>query len=155
MAITEELRDYVGRSTQGLVRSELMAIADRIDTAHADDVLAAVTITRSKVGETHMRLPVDADGVPCRMDDSVWLDGEPFEVIAITHKGKLALRQRGGKGVRWVFSGKVTHEEPLTVEGVLRGLLSEYDDAVASNLVDFDALYGKYGALLRLAGDGR
>ena len=52
-----------------------------------------------------VRFP-DADGKPVLLDDIVEFKGSEWLVIAVTHKGKLALRREGTRN-RWVMSDQV------------------------------------------------
>ncbi len=52
-----------------------------------------------------VRFP-DVDGKPVLLDDTVEFKGHEWQVIAVTHKGKLALRREGAKN-RWIASGQV------------------------------------------------
>ena len=154
MAITDEMREYVDKCVPGLVGAELKAIADRIETEHSDEVLAAVQIARRGISDSHMELPPDCEGIPCKMDELVWLGKQRLQVIAITHKGKLALRPEGGKGVTWVPSRHVTHRKPLTVEGLLRTFWHASADCNYDNDKLADVI-AEFAPKLRLAGDAR
>lgn len=48
----------------------------------------------------------DAEGKPVLLDDVVEFKGREWLVIAVTHKGKLALRREGERN-RWIESGLV------------------------------------------------
>ena len=58
--------------------------------------------------------PPDVDGEPCLLDDIVWYRGAKHIVVAISHKGKIAIRhinRKDGKGAFWVKSIHVSHRK--------------------------------------------
>lgn len=75
--------------------------------------------------------PSDGDGRPCLLGDKVWLRGREMRVVAVSHKGKVSLRdwdKAGGDGARWHAAGEVSHREPDAMERLklsVDGALSE------------------------------
>lgn len=58
--------------------------------------------------------PPDANGEYCLLDDVVWYKGVKHIVVAISHKGKIAIRhinRKDGKGSFWVRSVNVSHRK--------------------------------------------
>ena len=67
-------------------------------------------------------MPLDADGEPCWLDDAVWHKGHKHLVVAVSHKGKVCIRDWGkrnsGEGAVWVKADLVTHRKPDTQEDI-------------------------------------
>ena len=86
MSITDELREYVeshsepyyGGCAGGVSIRELLEIADRIDAEHEKAITAAhsngITEYGSMVAREYIKLPVDADGVPIRVGDTIEIE---------------------------------------------------------------------------------
>ena len=88
MSITNELRRWAYSTFAHTIFSNLEKkvdeIADRIDAEHEKAVTAAhsngITKYGSVVAREYVKLPVDADGVPIRLGDTVKLGDGTFEV---------------------------------------------------------------------------
>ena len=95
-SITEELREYAAehsywrRGTEYVTLNDLLPIADRIDARfdrelqakhdEIDGLKADVDGLQARL-DASMPLPLDADGVPCRIGDTVWTeDGKSWFV---------------------------------------------------------------------------
>lgn len=67
-------------------------------------------------------IPLDADGQPCHLDDAVWHKGCMHLVVAVSHKGKVCIRdwetRDSGKGAVWVKAEYVTHRKPDSMEAI-------------------------------------
>ena len=58
--------------------------------------------------------PPDQNGEPCLLDDIVWYRGVKHIVVAISHKGRIAIRhvnRHDGRGSFWVKSVLVSHRK--------------------------------------------
>lgn len=114
--VADVLRDYADHSFAGLLfGGRMLEIASRIDEAHRRecDALRADARMYRRLFEEACALddaPPDADGVPCRMDEFVVLDGSAYLIVARSHRGKLALRETTRKPPRWVPSRCVRHQ---------------------------------------------
>lgn len=67
-------------------------------------------------------MPLDADGQPCFLDDAVWHKGRKHLVVAVSHKGKVCIRdwetRDSGSGAVWVKAERVTRRKPDTQEDI-------------------------------------
>lgn len=71
MSITDELREYaLGWDERNRVRRNLIDIADRIDSEY-ESKKAEVVSSWDYWESTHIKLPVDADGVPICVGDEL------------------------------------------------------------------------------------
>ena len=163
MSITDELREYaLGWDEGNRVRRDLTAIADRIDAEHESKVTMArgeaVTELGHKVVSEYVKLPVDADGEPIHVGDSIEIiGGEDGTAVAIElcEDGgwNVSMRPTGWDTPTLFAAESVRHHHEPTVEDVLREMLEKavgYSDAhttVALNAI------AEYAAKLRLAGD--
>lgn len=100
-------------------------------------------------------MPLDADGEPCLLDDAVWHKGAKHAVVAVSHKGKVCIRdwdtRDSGVGAKWVKAERVTHREPDTKESVRAKIV---EAAKADCAVDLLPLFERYDqAVLREAGE--
>lgn len=155
MSITDELREYAGifyLFRYKDVREKLDAIADRIDAAHhkaedewreknGDMWLKGYAVCHEELMEGHpvivadlenagwVRLPVDADGVPIRIGDTLYDDCSErlhslFEVeyMQLKKEGWTVVEKAG-----WChYTNDCHHHHKPTVEDVLCELLDEY-----------------------------
>lgn len=87
MSITDELREW-GNRWEDVVADEIDAIADRIDEECRRRVEEAYEMGCFEYGEPQgfVKLPVDADGVPIRVGDTIEIDhnGRVTQVDCIT-----------------------------------------------------------------------
>jgi hypothetical protein len=69
-----------------------------------------------------VNVPFDAEGQPCCLDDGVYYKGRLHLVVAVSHKGKVCIREwerrNSGNGAIWVKADLVTHRKPDTLEDV-------------------------------------
>lgn len=91
MSITNELREYATGWRDRSCHEHLLAIADRIDAEHdlgrTDAYIHGLQSTEylydridEELSERYVKLPVDADGVPIHIGDTVKLGDGTFEV---------------------------------------------------------------------------
>ena len=87
MSITDELREYAAGWRDRSCYKHLLAIADRIDAEHAEAVADAelgASPTEEQMAELGwVKLPVDADGIPVKLGDTVRMGSTVIEVIGI------------------------------------------------------------------------
>jgi hypothetical protein len=104
-------------------------------------------LTDDESDERYMRLPVDADGVPIHVGDTLeWHDGERLTVIGI---GSGVVFYEDDEGVQWTMTGNKRHCT-LSVEDVLREFVGRWLD---TEIEDEPALYDEYTKKLRLKED--
>lgn len=88
------------------------------------NAVKGVTGSKSTPLNASNPMPLDADGEPCWLDDAVWHKGRKNLVVAVSHKGKVCIRdwekRNSGEGAVWVKAERVTHKEPevLDADGV-------------------------------------
>jgi hypothetical protein len=150
--------------------SNIIAIADRIDAEHErlmrerkgcihyDQERHYCNVHDLTTDEHYQLLPVDADGVPIHIGDVMdskvdyLFDGRPFYVRA------LVLCEDGWDVADGRFGNRyepnsLRHHHAPTVEDVLREMCLEIDRRCERGSIDYDKLFAKYAAKLRLAGD--
>ena len=104
-------------------------------------------LTDYEPDERYMRLPVDADGVPIHVEDTLeWHDGERLTVIGI---GSGVVFYEDDEGVQWTMTGNKRHCV-LSVEDVLREFVGRW---LGTETEDEPALYDEYAKKLRLKED--
>ena len=112
----------------------------------ADDIEA-------EVAERFVELPVDAEGVPVKIGDTLQLGDTRGEVVALTYcpsNGKLSWEWQCDTG-DWYNTAFARHVRPRTVEDVLkelegmRGNGATYEDVVARCSELADELRGLIG----------
>ena len=122
MSITDELREYaLGWDEGNRVRRDLTAIADRIDAEHEREFTMArgeaVTELGHKVVSEYVKLPVDADGVPIRVGDTVYgcRSGMKMTIseLRMTANGWSISTSRG-----YLTDAEVTHTRPDSWERI-------------------------------------
>ena len=145
--ISDEIREFVKRSyaDEYMDPRELLAIADRIDAEHEQVVgfckrLEGAAANREDVeifGVEYTALPLDADGVPIHVGDTVWDlgdDGEETCVKSITlYPNGVASIAIVGESC--VIPTELTHARPDSWERIANELEAWCDDAD----VDVDA----------------
>jgi hypothetical protein len=100
-------------------------------------------LTDYEPDERYMRLPVDADGVPIHINDTLeWSDGERLTVVGI---GSGVVFYDDDDGVQWTMTVNKHHYHKLTVEDVLR----EFCDEVR-RCCDTEDTIAEYAAKLQL-----
>lgn len=102
---------------------------DRLDGyAHADAMRLADEIER-EIAERYMPLPLDADGVPIRIEDKIWYCGIEFDVFAVT--GEVVFRKCDFRNGRYLVEAydhsDVRHVKPRTLEDVLADFAAEVE----------------------------
>ena len=170
-SITDELRAWSKEHLyKSGIRSDLLAIADRIDAEHeakvsywqgasykdgydegfagADDWLGQHEDAMAEHG--WVKLPVDADGVPIRVGDV--MDGNRGTVTCIRDAG------HGWEIVTdhmYSYNPADLHHHKLTVEDVLDEFASAYDRIGGEDdeQQKYINLIAEYATKLRLAGD--
>lgn len=128
MSITDELREYVGLG-EGTVPCEIRAIADRIDEQHAVKVerLEKYRASVDAMLKEYVKLPVDADGVPIHVGDTVEEVGEDPTRYTVCGVGTLQERpavfygnpSEYGYADGWDFAENVCHVQPDTWERII------------------------------------
>lgn len=104
-------------------------------------------LTDDEPDERYMRLPVDADGVPIHLGDTLkWPDGGRLTVIGI---GSGVVFYEDDEGVQWTMTGN-KHHCVLSVEDVLREFVGRWLD---TEIEDEPVLYDEYAKKLRLKED--
>ena len=154
MSITDELRDYFGKS-KGMFTDHVLAIADRIDAEHEAALLNVHTDLMDASG--WVRLPKDADGEYIHIGDKLVDKDDKLVKQAIV---KCILYNEEGCAVSdidphgcWYDTSLLRHYHAPTVEDVLREFANEcltyatcVDDHEVTDAIEL------YAAKLRLAG---
>ena len=100
-------------------------------------------LTDDEPDERYMRLPVDADGVPIHLGDTLkWPDGGRLTVIGI---GSGVVFYDDDDGVQWTMPVNKRHYHKPTVEDVLR----EFGDEVR-RCCDTEDTIAEYAKKLQL-----
>lgn len=162
MSITDELRKEArgfGRHAYTAPQADcLTAIADRIDERHREECeeryaagVESVPIALDK--SQWVKLPVDDDGVPIRIGDTMeWFDGSTAEVIGIGD-GVFFYVEDGEDCADWTVASTKRHHV-TTVENVLREFAEKIiDSQIPSMHPTYEEAIAEYAAKLRLAGD--
>lgn len=105
--------------------------------------------------ETHVELPVDADGVPIRIGDEMdFSEGvRGLTVLGIgtsdAHDGDMGVFVLDDDGYTW-FNARFLHHHRPTVKEVLRMFLAESEDAMRKGYDEVpDPIYVRYADKLR------
>lgn len=119
----------------------------------------AVEVERKRIAEleaeldeydqTHMELPVDADGVPIKMGDNVVIPQCYEGIVVSIEVGDMEtlIGVDGHDGYLRYGNSDIRHVEPRTVEDVLRDCCTEWNEHLGS---DWETgVYAKYAAELR------
>ena len=138
--ITDELREFARRVLDGYeyldLPEKIECIADNIDRDFAkalgETIAASYDVAKEEIEDGRWTaLPVDADGRPVHMDDTVSYRGTLWHVVAISHKGKVSLRAPGKQNT-WA-PAEHTHWHPDdtwdAIERDMRSNLEAGDDA--------------------------
>ena len=144
MSIADELREWAARELAGwkMARErfdELTAIAGRIDAEYQKAIREL-----NNLADTSVLLPVDADGVPVRLNDLMeWPDHtrDPFEVIAIGN-GTLHYVEDGE--IQWTSAETKRHYTPDTWERIIRDAIGE---GMARELSNYNGGYDRSDSL--------
>lgn len=119
---------------------DLCVLADKIETEVAERYMP-----RSEVSECYMPRPVDADGVPLHIGDSIEYPNGGRDVVRfITVNANAPIFNERG----WIAS-KCRHVKPRTVEDVLADFAEE-----VKGCCDTSETVGKYADELRELLDG-
>ena len=159
MSITSELRDFVdGLACHMVTRDMLLAIADRIDETHENELTMergrAITELGSNIARNYIPLPKDADGEYIHIGDVMeWCDsGETLTVEGI---GSDVLFYIDGENAEWTAARNKRHHHEPTVEDVLREFAEKViDSQIPSVHPTYEEAITEYAAKLRLADDG-
>ena len=155
-SITKELREWAHEHLyKSGIRSDLLAIADRIDAEHERAVMSAMNDALYHANDESMaelgwvRLPKDAEGVSIRVGD--WITGRwdaKAKVVAVTSDDVYWWEP---DGCHWCHAFEVRHYHKPTVEDVLR----EFALRVAGKdcITARPEVFEEFAAKLRLAGD--
>ena len=144
MSITDELREYFGKS-KGMFTDHVLAIADRIDAEHERQL---GVLYRDMSDAEWIRLPVDADGVPIHAGDVLDGYGKTIEVVELRHgRSGWVLISRDGNGYADTFA--FAHHHAPTVEDVLTEFGIDWEHE--SDCEDRAALLKEYAKRLKLA----
>lgn len=100
--------------------------------------------------QTHMRLPLDADGVPIRIGDMLTENGDPckFEVMSLTYYEDCVDVNACGSNPKLCH-----HVKPRTIEDVLGDAVGELFNAnISTGSTEWDEVIAKYADELREMG---
>ena len=101
-------------------------------------------------GQTHMPLPVDADGVPCRVGDKMkYADGTEFEVDGIGSGGTLFSVDDASNSAWWTNAEDKRHAPERTVEDVLSEFASRVLNSGHQWGLDAHDVVAEYAAEIR------
>lgn len=106
---------------------------------------------------THMLLPVDADGVPCRVGDKMkYADGTEFEVDGIGSGGTLFSVDDASNSAWWTNAEDKRHAPERTVESVLSEFVSRVLNSGHQWGLDAPDMVPEFAAEIRelMANDG-
>lgn len=139
-----ELRSRLARWPSDWSGDELREMVD-LACAEFEEFVEALD---REARETHLLLPVDADGKVWHIGDEVDLDGYGhYEVVAVNARGIYYWNDCGE--VEWTQAHTKRHWEPDTVESLLESLIRRiYDGAMA--LEDAKRLIPEYVDKLEL-----
>lgn len=115
----DKLRVYPGVMSWGYVATIIGSIADEIE---------------DEISERYMPLPLDADGVPCKVGDMVEFNGREYEVFGVSEDGVYV-----NNGDIWMLlfpRGDMHHAKPRTIEDVLDDYRRELVETWACTLDD-------------------
>ena len=107
---------------------------------------------QAEVDEKYMLLPVDADGVPIHMGDTLQLGDTRGEVVALTYcpaNGKLPWEWQCDTG-DWYNTAFARHVKPRTVEDVLLDLTNEVASQGHQIGLTANEIIAKYASELRM-----
>ena len=148
MSITDELREYFGKS-KGPFTDYVLSIADRIDVEHERQL---GVLYRDMSDAEWIRLPVDADGVPIRIGDVLTDDAEfksEGKVMRLMLEDEGWMVGLGCAGWSEPSIHEWHHYHAPTVEDVLTEFGIDWEHE--SDCEDRAALLKEYAAKLRLA----
>ena len=116
---------------------------DKLLTIRPFTILQMLVAIEAEIAERYIELPVDANGVPIRLGDKVWVKWaeEELEVIAFTSEDLILAPEL------YVHPSEVTHVKPRTVEDVLRDFLKRTHGVDEKQR--YDALVIEHAAELR------
>ena len=121
--ITQELREYIERHPTMMHAVGLTDLCDNIDAIHRSLEQENERLRdASERGDDWIKLPVDADGVPIHIGDTLeWSDGTTFEVIGIGD-GTLYYLNGDADGhisIEWTSTRQKRHVKPDTWESII------------------------------------
>lgn len=120
-----------------LLQKQMLGLEDTIISLEAErDELQAKL---DAYNETHMELPVDADGVPIRVGDEMESGNERFVVCAVApgrvHRWNIHNIGELDRGTVAYPPNSLHHVKPRTIEDVLREYRSKADDIYNDQLI--------------------
>ena len=155
MESIERLREWIDEHTDR--KMEFCTYPPRHSVkGTAEDLLALVDRVEAELAERYMELPVDADGVPVRVGDTMRDEFPDHEMVTfVVHgytcelpngRGRMMPADEDGTGF---YAHQLRHHTPPTVESVLREFADDWSHAKGG--CDEDGIFEMYAAKLRLA----
>lgn len=98
------------------LEAECERLEDRVDisTLFFGATLAGALDEKKEREDVISKMPVDANGEPCFLGDAVWHAGHKWAVVALSHKGKVCIREWAKRakdgGGKWVKAKFVSHQ---------------------------------------------
>lgn len=90
--------------------------------ARVDDAIHdCADAIEAEIAERYIPLPLDADGVPCKVGDMVEFHGREYEVFGVSEGGVYV--NNGGCWMMLFPRGDMHHVKPRTIEDVLGDLI--------------------------------
>lgn len=138
----EEKKSYLARDVmRALIGRDFPDLYGNIGTLKA--------LLRQADPDTHMLLPVDANGEPIHVGDKMrWRDGETFEVNAISSTTLYYYDETSGR-MEWAQAADKYHYHKPTVKDVLRVFARTVAPEIVWDDEMHDELLGKYADRLR------
>lgn len=127
---------YNGKYESGHILIEFMHSALSTNAEFRDRL---ISLLRQADPDTHRGLPVDADGVPIRIGDTVW-DGSGFEWKVDSIEVKCS---KGNIVSGFFNTDSLTHHPPVTVESVLEEYVERWHDTLYDDIPALTAEYAK------------
>jgi len=106
-----------------------------------------------EIAERYMELPVDADGVPCELGDTVKSCGKEYEVWGVDSTHLYVCEDYRNPGSLFMLPSSTCHHvKPRTIEDVLLELCIEHDEHYGEDYTE--GIIAKYADELRSMGVG-
>ena len=159
--ITNELRDYAGVAWEpwAAAREHLLQMCDNIDAIHRSlESENECLRDASERGDDWIKLPVDADGVPIHIGDTLeWSDGTTFEVIGIGDGTLYYLDsdKDGHISIAWTSTELKRHYRPDTWESIIEDAINTHGNGFNPSWTETrDALVARCKALCERTREG-